>query len=94
MNQRNEICGINIVGEMLWVARQITPDQKEWEATGTRIAGFLIYDKFKSCLSNMLIHYPDTDTIQGILDGQYRVAVPSNAAAITILDAIARELGQ
>lgn len=92
MSQRNEIRGTDIMGNVVWTARQIANGQREWEGTGIGIAGFMIFTDIRSCIQIFLTSNPETDTIQGVLDGSYRIAVPSNAAAITILDAILKEL--
>lgn len=84
--------GNNQLNERLWHARQIE-GHEEWEGTGRNHASFITFVDFKAALSSFLVYYPDTDTIQAVLDNQYRIAFPNRAPAITILDAIAKELG-
>lgn len=90
---RNEIWGLDVLNQHLWFARQIK-DETYWEGTGLDQHAINTFVDFKAALSFFLTNYTKTDTIQGVLNGQYRIAFPHNAAAITILDAVAKELGQ
>ncbi len=92
---RNELRGIDVINQLLLAARKANDDPKDtrWEGTGLDMPGFVTHVDFKSALSFYLVQYSKTDTIQAILNGEYRVAVPRNAAATTILDAIVKELG-
>lgn len=82
--------GVSIMNEQLWESREAGP---VWESTGLKESGFVTHIDFKACLQWNLTRYPETDTIQAVLNDQYRLAVPSQSAAITILDAIAAQLG-
>lgn len=92
-NTRNEIRGVNALNEPLWMARE-AENGEYWEGTGLKYPGISTFVNFKSALMHFLIAHPETDTISGILNGQYRIAFPHNAAATTLLDTIAKELGQ
>lgn len=87
---RNTMRGVNILNEQLWESREAGP---VWESTGLKESGFVTHVDFKACLQWNLTRYPETDTIQAVLNGLFRLAVPSQSAAITILDAIAKQLG-
>ncbi len=89
---QNNLRGVDLIHSPLWTARQISETQ-QWESTGIKESGFIIHVDFKAALQWNLVQYTETHTIQGVLDNEYRIAIPHNAAAITILDAIAKELG-
>lgn len=92
---RNEIRGVDVLNQLLWFARKVSDDPMDttWEGTGLDIAGIVTHVDFKSAVSYYLMGYSKTDMIQGVLNGQYKIAIPSNAAATTLLDTIVKELG-
>lgn len=90
---RNEIWGTDNLNQRIWMARQID-DREEWEGTSIKQHGIVIFADFKTALQFFLIDCPDTDKVSGVLDNLYHIAFPNQAPAITILDAIAKELGR
>ena len=90
---RNELRGVDSLNQGLWMIRQME-GQELWEGTGAEDWSIVVFVDLKAALTRMLTQYSKTDVIQGTIGGLYRIAFPHTSAAITIVDAIMKELGQ
>lgn len=82
------------MNELLWEAREITEEggKSVWLGTGRDLPGIVLHRDIQSALVFYMSYFPKTDTIQGVIADRYRISVPSQAAAKSIISVILDDL--
>lgn len=88
MTTNDRLQGLDLNGAIFWMAESI---DGLWLGTGKDQCGLIRHVDLRAAIQFYLTFYPQTDTIQAVLDGQYRVCVPGQAA-MSIIDAVLKEI--
>lgn len=88
MMSNDRIQGLDLNGAVFWMAESIGD---LWLGTGKDQSRLIRHLDLRAAIQFYLTWYPRTDTIQAVLDGQYRVCVPGQAA-MSIIDAVLKEI--